>query len=205
MTWMRKPAALALLLAGSAARADGYLESEFRLSTLVSLNWEVGVPGASLRDFVDTTARGFQFEARFGVARHLSLGLATSWNWFSRNAALQTVNAPGTTVSASVYQRMQLFTLHATGHWYLTDGPVQPYVGVGIGGAYDDAYRLVADLATASSGFSFAADPQLGFLITFSPGFALHVQARYQFTLSPRFADVTNARWVGLQIGLAAY
>jgi hypothetical protein len=196
--------ALVLLAAGS-ARADGYLESKYQLTTLLSLTWEAGIPIGTLRDFIDATSfRGGQFEARFGVARHLSLGLATSWNWFAQNFSNRTVDFPNATVTASGYDRVQFITLRGTFHWYLLDGPVQPYLGVGAGGVWTGWYQVVADYTTSSNGFAFTADPEVGLLLTVSQGLAVHLLARYPFTLAS-YRHVENAQWVGVDLGVAVY
>jgi hypothetical protein len=205
MIQVPKIAAMAVLLAAGAARADGYLESEYRLGTLVSVTWEVARPGGGLRDFVDaTSARGGQLDVRFGVARHLSLGLATSWNWFSQNFSQLSANYPNATVTSPAYRRAQIFTLRAAGHWYLTDGPLQPYLGLGIGAARDDTYQSLLDFVSTSSRLRFAADPQVGLLFRLGPGVALHAQVRYQLTFD-KTADLKNVQWVGGQIGIAVY
>jgi hypothetical protein len=198
-------AASLLLLAAGAARADSYLESKYQLTTLLSLTWEVGVPTATLRDFIDATSfRGGQFEARFGVARRLSVGLATSWSWFAQNFPQKTVDFPNATVTAALYDRVQFISLRGTIHWYLVDGPVQPYLGVGAGGVWTSWYQAVADLTRSSNGFTFTADPEAGLLFTVSSGFAFHLLARYPFTLAS-YGNVQNAQWVGVDVGLAVY
>jgi hypothetical protein len=148
--------------------------------------------------------RGAQFEVRWGVAHRLSLGFATSWTWLAQNFPMHTIHYPNATVTAPVYQRAQFIGLRATGHWYLSDGWVQPYLGLGVGGAWTGTYRSVSNLTTSSDGLAAAADPQVGLLITVMPGLALHLQARYQIALA-RLADFENARWLGLDVGLAAF
>lgn len=201
----RAVAAAVLLAAAGIARADGYLESSYRLTTLISLTWEVAAPMQDLRSYVDQTSlRGGQFELRVGVARHLSLGLATSWNWFAQNFDQMSISYPDATVTAAVYDRAQFIALQPTLHWYIIDGPLQPYLGVGAGGVWTSVYRAVADLSTSSSSFDFAARADAGVLLTIGPGFAVHVSARYQYTLAG-FYGVQNAQWLGANIGLAVY
>ena len=200
-----RAAAILLALAPGLARADSYLESPYRLTTLVSLTWEVGVPLQDLRSYVDEPSyRGGQLEVRFGLARHLSVGLATSWNWFAQNFAQKSLSYPNATVTAAVYDRVQLITLRGTLHWYLLDGPVQPYLGLGAGGAWHSTFQAVADLSDSSHGFDFTADPNLGILFTIGPGLAVHLAARYQFTLA-KFRGVERAQWLGASLGLAVY
>lgn len=204
-TAARALAAAVLLAAAGSPRAEGYLESPYRLTTLVSLTWEVGIPLSDLRTYVDQTSfRGGQLEFRFGVARHLSLGLATSWNWFAQNFEQRSVQYPDATVTAAVYDRAQFIALQGTIHWYLVDGPVQPYLGAGGGGAWTSTYQAVADLTSSSTVFDYAARGDAGVLVNLGPGFALHLSARYQFAhAGPKGAS--PAQWIGVNLGLAAY
>jgi hypothetical protein len=201
-----RAAILALLAAAaSPARAEGYLDSPYRLTRFLSLDWEPAAPMESLRDYVDDVAlRGGQFDVRFGVARHLSLGIATSWQWFAQNWSARTVQYQNAAVTGTVYSRVQFITLRATLHWYLTDGPLQPFVGFGAGGVWYDTFQAVADVSETTSGFAFAGDPEVGVLWTVGPGLALQVLARYQYTTA-KFANVENAQYLVIGIGVAVY
>jgi len=188
------------ILAAGVARADG-----FERGTLVSAAWEAGVPIASLRQYVSAPSySGVQVEVRWGLAPRLSIGLNGGWNWFAQNFSQLSVSIPNGTISGPVYNRVQFFTLRATGHWYLSRGWLQPYLGAGVGGTWYGTYRQVSDLVSSSSGFAFAADPQIGMLVTVAPGLALLLQVRYQFTLA-RFANVKNAQWFGAELGIALF
>lgn len=206
MTRAARALAVAVLLAAAGpARADGYLESSYRLGTLISLTWEAAVPLLDMRSYVDEVSlRGGQLELRFGVARHLSLGVATSWNWFAQNFAQKSISYPGATVTAAVYDRAQFITLMGIGHWYLIDGPLQPFVGLGAGGVWTSTFESVADLTVTSSSFDFAARADAGALFTVGPGLAVIVSARYQFTMA-KLRGVENAQWMGANLGLAVY
>ncbi len=201
----RALAAAALLAAAGAARADGYLDSSYHLGTLVSLTWEVAAPLGELRGYVNrASTRGGQLELRFGVARHLSLGVAASWNWFAQNFSARSVRYPDATVTAAVYDRAQYIALQGTLHWYVLDGPLQPYLGAGAGGVWSSTFRSVADLTSSASSFDLAARGDAGALLTVGAGLALHLSARYQLTLAP-LPGGRRAQWIGVNVGLAAY
>jgi hypothetical protein len=194
----------ALVLPG-AARPDGYLESGFRLSTLVSIGWDTVVPQQDLRDFVDRRSfRGGQLELGFGVARHFSLGLSGSWSWLSQRFPTGSLLLPDGAISGKAYRRAQLTELRGTAHWYLTNGPLQPYLGVALGGGRYDTYVAVADVTRTSSGWHAAGEPRAGLLWTVRPGLAVHLQGRYVFT-NARIGDARDARWLALDLGLALY
>ncbi|HET6923127.1 MAG TPA: hypothetical protein VFI16_08265 [Anaeromyxobacteraceae bacterium] len=196
---------LAQLLAAGAARADGYLDSRSHLPTRVSLSWEALVPRHSLRAFVDRASfRGGQLEVGFGVARHLSLGLSASWNWLAGEAATDSLQFPDAVVTGAAYRRVQLTELRATLHWYLASGPVQPWVGAGLGGGWHETYLAVADQARTASGWHAAAEPRAGLLWTVGAGLALGLQARYAFTTA-RLGEAADVRWLAVDLGLTVY
>ena len=197
--------ALLLLTAAGAARADAYLESRYRLTNLVGVTWEASIPVGTLRDFVDQpTYRGGQLEVRTGVTRHLSLGLASSWDWITQNFTKKTTQFGDALVTAPTYDRLQLITLRGTLDWYLTDTMVQPYLGAGVGGVWASAIRAVGPTSRSHSEFTLVAEPHLGALITIAPGIAVLANARYQYTLANAF-EAKNIRTVVLGVGLAVY
>lgn len=196
---------VAVALLAGAARADGYQDTAYRRSTLLSATWEAGVPLAGLRDFVDEPGyRGGQLEIRRGVVRHFSLGLAATWNWFAQNYAWKSVDYANATVTGPLYQRVRFATLRGTGHWYLSGGPLQPYVGAGAGALSYETYRNVAGSVETGSGWTAVVDPQIGVLWSIGRGLAVHVQAHFLYSRA-RFSGVDDARWLGIQVGFAAY
>lgn len=206
MTWVpARGLVAALALLAGAARADGFQDTAYRRSTLLSVTWEVGVPLAGLRDYVDEPGlRGGQLEIRRGVARRLSLGLAATWSWLAQSHAWKSVEYANATVTGPLYQRVRLATVRGTGHWYLSGGPLQPYVGVGAGALSYETYRNVAGSVETGSGWTAVVDPQFGVLWSIGRGLAVHVQAHFLYSRA-RFSGVDDARWLGIQAGLAGY
>jgi opacity protein-like surface antigen len=207
----RLPALVALLpitlLAAwaSAARAEGYADSSYHLTRLLSVGWEAARPAAGLADFVSNDSpRGLQAEVRYSVVRQLSLGVACSYNWFAQNIPRGEIAYPDALVTGPVYHRAQIITLRATGHLLLTRGPVQPYLGVGVGGVRYDAREEIGGLAVKSTGYGLAAGPEVGLLVTVKRGLAIHLQLRYQVNRI-EFAGVKNPGWYAVDLGLAFY
>ncbi|HEU4382189.1 MAG TPA: hypothetical protein VFR85_01700 [Anaeromyxobacteraceae bacterium] len=205
MTRRLLPLLLASLLPAGAARADGYVESSRYLPTLVSVSWETVIPQGDLRSFVDRTSfRGLQVELGFGLARHFSLGISASWNWLAQNVATGSLEFPDAVITGAAYHRVELVGLRGTFHWYLTDGPMQPWLGVGLGGGWSESYLAVADQVRTAGRWYGAAEPRAGLLWTIRPGMGVGLQARYVFTTA-EIGDVKDARWLALDLGLALY
>lgn len=201
----RALAAALLLAAAGKAGAQGFAAAAHQPGTLLSIAWDVSRPAGSLRDFVDASSpRGAQFELRHAFRRRLSIGLAGSWLWLARDRPAGTLEFPDATVTGATYHRVQFLTLRATADWYLASGMVQPYLGLGLGGAWHSANQEIGALAVHTSGYALAGDPHGGLLLTLRPGMALHLQARMQFTRRG-VAGAGTANWFAGSAGLAVY
>ncbi len=175
------------------ARADGYLDEWHPHTSFWSLGWEVGIPVQSLRaSWVDQPSpAGGQLEVRVGVVPHVSVGLATNYNWFDQGSADDTAG----------YRRFSAFALRGTVHWYVTSSALQPFVGIGVGPAWTvTSYQ--GPLAGKTWGACYlAVDPEVGLLLSTSDAFAFYLLGRYQWT-GASFGEVRNAQWVGVQLGM---
>jgi outer membrane protein W len=98
---------------------------------------------------------------------------------------------------------LNTFALRGTAHYYFSENAFQPYAGVGIGGVWTSTYQQAIDIARSTNGFFFALDPEIGALYRVSPGLAIDVLVRYQWTTA-QFSSVKDAAWFGFQIGLAS-
>ncbi len=196
---------LAALLAAGPARADGFLASRHGLSTLVGLGWEATLPQGSTRDFIDRTSfRGGRLDLSFGVVSGLSLGLTGSWAWVTQSAALGTLPLAAGAVTGPAYNRAHLLDGLLTATWYMGRGPLQPYLGVGLGGGWHGTYRAVASVAREESGWHGSAAARAGLLWTVRPGFGIDLQVRPTFS-NARLGESTRASWLSIGLGLAAY
>jgi hypothetical protein len=188
---------LALLIA-SPALADAFVPHRFGVQgRLFAVGWEPAVPVPELYERMqgDRSVAGAYGEARFGVAEHLSLGAALSWNRFSTPEAY----APTA--------RLEAFSLRGTVHYYPWIATVQPYVGVGAG-AVKRSHTVTG--VVDERGYGWCVDPQIGVLVTVDYGFALNVLARYEITTArlepaPGRGTLRRPSWVGLAIGVALY
>jgi hypothetical protein len=138
------------------------------------------------------------------VARHLALGLSGSWTWLSQGFGAASLRLPDGAISGRAYRRAQLTELRGSAHWYLTNGPLQPYLGAALGGGRHETYVAVADVVRTSGGWHAAAEPRAGLLWSVRPGLAVNLQARYVFT-NARLGEARDARWLAVDLGVAVY
>jgi hypothetical protein len=205
-TIIARAALVAALLAAGVADAQDYKTYKPSESMFI-VNYEIGLPIGDFRDFIDDTSwRGFSFEGRSMVRPKLSVGLGFNWNRYDQTFSLLSVSPStgGGTLSGPVYRYADALAVKGLLHYYLREGPLRPYLGVGLGGVWTYAYAQTADLARSDNGFDFIASPELGLMWTAAHGassLGLNLAFRYNFTTAD-FLSVSNAQTLNFVIGL---
>jgi hypothetical protein len=181
-------AVAAALLSGTARAEEAWVStgSYHPHQTVFVLNWEIAGPIGGFANYInDTSLRGISLEARSFIRDNLSLGLSFSWNRFSQTFDLIQVPITSGTASGPVYRYADQFGIRGIAHYYFGRGQLQPYLGVGIGGAWNYAYQQIADLTASQSNFNFIVNPEVGALFWFAHGGtsgALNIAFRYTYT-----------------------
>lgn len=205
-TTIARAAVVGALLAAGSASAQGF-ETYRPRQTMYILNYEVSTALGSFSDkFISETSwRGFSFEGRSMVKERLSIGLGFTYNRFEQTHSLLSTTTPnGGTLSGPVYRYADQLGFKALVHAYLLEGPLQPYVGVGIGGVWTYAYAQTTDLARADDGFDFIASPEVGLTFTAAHGassIGLNFAVRYNYTTAD-FLSVNDAQSLAVVIGV---
>lgn len=204
---LRGAAAAALLLVASAAHAqwDTYRPDR----SLWLIGWGLGQPLGNLSDYQNgTSVAGFSMEFRSIVKPKVSVGLAFDYNRFDRTNSLETVavsGVPNAVLSGPTYRYADDFGIKVTGHYYLMDGNLRPYAGVGIGGNWAYAYGQTADLAQTKSEFAFLLTPEVGLLFDLAKGrsaVSINLAFRYNYTTAD-FGKVKDQQWLSEVVGIS--
>jgi hypothetical protein len=204
--------ASALLLTGVArAQSDSWSMGTYRPNQTIWLfNWEIAGPIGDFGKYIsDTSLRGFSFEGRSFIRDNISFGLSFSWNRFYQTYDLITMPITSGAASGPVYRYADMFGIRAIGHYYFMHGPLQPYLGVGLGGVWDYAYQQVADLTASQSHFDFIGSPEVGLLYKAASGgtsVGLNVALRYTFTTAKfgQYQTFNDAQTLSGIVGITA-
>jgi hypothetical protein len=205
-TMIARAAVIGALLAAGAADAQGYTTYRPNESMFI-FNYEISsAVGSFSDDFVsDTSWRGFSFEGRSMVAPRLSVGLGFNFNRFEETFSNLTATiGNGGKISGPVYRYADQLAVKGLVHGYLLEGPLRPYLGVGIGGVWTYSYSQLADLVASDDGFEFIVSPEIGLMFTFARGASsvgLNAAFRYNYTTAD-FGNVDNASSIAFVIGL---
>lgn len=212
-THLTRAAAVAVLLLGAQAAQAQYAgysgppSGVYAGKTVVVANWEISAPLGDLKTFTsDWSLRGFSLESRYMLTPKLSLGASIGINRFTTTNMNAQVTIPNGVITGPTFRYFDTFALRALAHYYFMSGPVQPYVGVGIGGTWAYSYQQVVDLGWQTDGFNFIVDPEIGVLWQLMRGptsLHLNLAVRYTYTTASMVKG-SNAQWATLPvIGLA--
>ena len=201
----------AALLAGTArAQDDEYWVTTPSYKpdlTLFIVNWEISGPIGSFADYIDNPSlRGGSIEFRSFLSNNVSLGLSFSWNRFEQTFDELHVPISNGMVSGPLFRYADMFGVRGLAHYYLNkDNALRPYLGIGIGGAWNYAYQQVADIADSQDNFNFIVNPEVGLLYWFAQGgtsAAVNLAFRYTYTTATMGRE-DNAQMLSGIVGLA--
>ena len=202
---LRGLAAAAFLFLASTAHAQWDTYRPDRSLWLVG--WGLGQTLGNLSDYqTGTSVAGFSMVFRSIVKPRVSVGLAFDYNRFERTNSLETVAQPGGgTLSAPTFRYADDFGIKVTGHYYLRDAGLRPYLGAGSGGNWSYAYGQTADLGSTDTDFSFLLTPEVGLLFDLAKGrsaVSLNLAVRYNYSTAD-FGKVSDQQWLSEVIGIS--
>lgn len=165
--------------------------------------YELGVPTASLRDFVSKTSfRGFDMGASWPIVGALQLGFAFSLHTFSEDRGNDTYQLKNGALNAALYAYARVWT--TTGvvryHFLPADAIVRPYAGLRMGISFAAAAILIADLSVHDDPVGFALSPEAGIQVRIAPVASLTLSVRYDFSTASS-GPLDNISFFPIQLG----
>ncbi len=157
------------------------------------LGWDVAMPMGSFSDYVSNTSlRGGSFSGNIFLTDAFSFGFKFGYNSFSENVPSQTYymkvdnNAYTKAVTAASYNYLVSAPMVIGGYYhFVTDGQIEPYIGLGLGVNYITEETLVQDLSIYDDQWAFVLNPEIGLRYQFANSpFALKLKAGYNFNVN---------------------
>ncbi len=156
------------------------------------LGWDVAMPMGSFSDYISKTSlRGGFFSGNVFLTDAFSLGFKFGYNSFSENVPSQTyyINNGAnnvTAITAASYNYIVSAPVQVGGYYhFVTNGQIEPYIGLGLGVNYLTEETLMQDLDDADSQWAFILNPEVGIRYQFADSpFALKLRAGYNMNFN---------------------
>ncbi len=166
------------------------------------MSYDVSIPMGDTKEYISGAQwRGFGLEGRWYTSKTTSLGFSWDWNVF-HDTVLETVNVENRAITGNQSRTINSFPFLLTGHYYLGDKGITPYIGLGVG-TYLIKKRLDLGIyGLDDDKWHFGVAPELGIMFPFDLGFNLHVKVRYNYAL--KAGDAEAQSYLGINIGFAS-
>ena len=188
---------------------DVYAQSEGGSSTLKTdqfyVGYQVALPTNS--DFLsETTWRGGTLDYRRMIKSNMSLGISTSWNSFEEYIGKTTFQKPDGSgaVTSDLIRTIYTVPITANFHYYMPNGSVNPYVGLGLGTQYSDERHFANIYSIEADSWGFVIKPEAGILKQVNSTMGVFLSVTYNYnTAGSQIFDQDDWTHFGFTLGLA--
>jgi hypothetical protein len=172
-------AALVVLLAGPAARAD-------LPPTLVGVSYQFSIPIGNTFNYTPPVSwRGVGLDLATFIQRDLAVGLAFGWNVFFENTT-STLHFKGADVTGNQDRALNVWPTLVNARWFpkiSSNRDIQPYIGANVGGYIIERYLAIGITASQETHFHFGLAPEIGVFFQ-NPVGAVFLNARYNMAFA---------------------
>jgi opacity protein-like surface antigen len=170
------------------------------------VSWSINQP-LSNTDFVgNTSARGGRLGYRELINEKFAAGVDLNWATYDDYIDRQTYTSSTGAITTDFFKYVESYgATVVVDYYFLTEGKIMPYVGLGLGGAYNN-FKLYYNIFSSGNGaWGLLARPQAGAWIKLGEhsSWAFHTSVQFDFATT-RNTDLgyNNFSNVGFQIGL---
>lgn len=133
-----------------------------------AFNWNPATPMGDLENWIgETSLRGWSFEGRRFMTDNVSLGGYLGFNGFFEEKPRGLLDINNTTINAKSWRYLYSLPVLVTTHYYIGEGWIKPYVGIGLGIYYTEEELQVGTFRSKETSFDFGFAPEIGVFVPF--------------------------------------
>lgn len=170
------------------------------------LTYDVSIPmGTFSEEYISATSwRGIGLDNRWMMSDKLSVGIYANWLTFyeKRENVLATSENGNISAYGNQFRYLNTWAFQANAHYYLGDqGQLNPWIGLGLGTAYNTQRTELGFLAYIYQPWSFAVSPQVGVDIPLGISTDLMIGVRYNWYLNSENKAPIDYTFLGINVG----
>jgi hypothetical protein len=162
-------------------------------------------PMGEFKDLVDETSfRGADVVIIYGINDRSGAGLNIGFQDFYQKFPRAVYKlSDGSDISAVITNSIQTIPILATFRYNFAAGGIQPYAGLGAGGAVVINREYIGEAANDFNKVAFAARPSLGIYIPFKKDGEVGLNLAANYTYIPYKGNgVSNLSYIGFTLGI---
>lgn len=139
--------------------------------TLFSFNYNPATPLGDLSSYADgTSTRGWSIDGRKFTTDEVSVGGYIGYNGFYEERARALYDIDNVTINSQTWRYVYTLPVLVTAHYYIGEGMVRPYVGLGVGLYYVEQELQFSSFRISEDSWNFGLAPEVGAFIPFGLG-----------------------------------
>jgi hypothetical protein len=150
--------------------------------------------------------RGMGIDNRWMLTDKISAGAYFAWHVFYEripNITQTSDNGNGNiTATGTQFRYVNSYVMQANVHYYLgSDGETNPWIGLGVGTAYNEQRTDLGFLSYSYDPWSFALSPQIGLDIPIAIGTDFMIGVRYNYWMNGEDKATSDFTYLGINVG----
>ncbi len=178
---------------------------KFNSGGMVSIQWDMSKPTASMTNFVGNTSfSGFNIDYKHCYQHHIILGGRTGLNYFYENRIELIMGGADSTISLVHFKNaLKAVPIMFVADYMIESDKFIPYLGIGIGTYYIGTAVSNDNVVTESNNsFLFGVSPEIGITIpSIFRNFGFNFSTKYNYAFGTSKAP--NYSWFNFSIGLS--
>ena len=176
---------IGVMLMSGAARQSMAQES------IWAFNYNPASPLEDLQDYTNATSwRGWSFEGRRFMTGNVSLGGYIGYNGFFEEKPRSFYDINNTTINSKSWRYVYALPVLVTTHYYIGEGWIRPYIGIGVGIYYIEQKLQFSTFRTEEKNWRLGFAPEAGVFVPF--GVLVNAGALLSVKYNQVFYNVQN-------------
>ena len=169
------------------------------------VTWNYNTPLSDTEWIGDPSIEGLKMGYRKLITDRIAAGVDFTWSVYDQYEPTTTFVSNDGAITTDYFKYVYNYGITATGQYFLPVNSMNilPYVGIGVGAAYN-RYAMYYNIYTdEDTSWGFLARPEVGVLFTFSKKVGATVAAHYDYsTAKSDYFELSNFSHYGFNVGL---
>ncbi len=169
------------------------------------VSWDYNIPLTNTNWVGDPSARGYKLGYRKFISQRFLVGLDFSQSVYDQYEPPTTFVSGDGAITTDYFKYIYSYGITLNGQYFLPVGnsKILPYVGLGVGAAFN-RYAMYYNIYTEDdSSWGFLGRPEVGVLFAFSGKVGATVSAHYDYTTARSdYFDLSNFNHYGFNVGI---
>ena len=170
-----------------------------------NFDWNMGFPLGDMSELSNQPSfRGFSIEGRGFVTDNITVGGIAAWNVFYENFGWTADIDESSHRTIWGYKRrtVNIMPLMITGHYYFSQGNIQPYIGAGLGTYFIESRDLMGLYYIQNKAWHFGLAPEVGAVFMLGDG-DTGINVNFKYNMAAKTKDVQAYTWLGVNVGIS--